>query len=70
MGVLTPVEENMSSCIYYRFMSSLSTQTLSFSGNQISLAELKRHIIFDKKMENTDSFELIVTDSCSKEGEF
>jgi len=60
-------EDKMSSCIHYRMKSSLTTHTLSFSGTHISLAELKKLIISDKKLEKTDSFELIITNSQSKE---
>ena len=59
------------SCIHYKFKSSLDYDTLSFDGTHISLGDLKKAIITQKKLQGkTNEFELQITNAQSKDGEY
>lgn len=57
------------SCIHYKFRSALEYDTITFDGLSISLADLKRCIITQKKFGKNSDFDLEVTNAQTKEGE-
>lgn len=57
------------SCIHYKFRSALEYDTITFDGLSISLADLKRSIITQKKFGKNTDFDLEVTNAQTKEGE-
>lgn len=57
------------SCIHYKFRSALEYDTITFDGLSISLADLKRSIITQKKFGKNSDFDLEVTNAQTKEGE-
>ena len=59
------------SCIHYKFKSSLDYDTLTFDGTHISLGDLKKAIITQKKLQGkANEFELQITNAQSKDGEY
>lgn len=56
------------SCIHYKFRSSLEYDTLTFDGLAISLADLKKAIMAQKKFAKVTDFDLEVTNAQTKEG--
>lgn len=55
------------SCIHYKFRSALEYDTITFDGLSISLADLKRSIITQKKFGKNSDFDLEVTNAQTKE---
>lgn len=56
------------SCIHYKFRSSLEYDTITFDGLAISLADLKKAIMAQKKFAKVTDFDLEVTNAQTKEG--
>ncbi|EDO35476.1 predicted protein [Nematostella vectensis] len=55
------------SCIHYKFRSSLEYDTVTFDGLGISLADLKKAIMAQKKFGKTTDFDLEITNAQTKE---
>ena len=56
------------SCLHYKFKSSLDYDTITFDGIHISLGDLKKAIIAQKKLGKITDFEIQVTNAQTKEG--
>lgn len=56
------------SVIHYKFKSSLEYDTLTFDGFHISVADLKKAIIEQKKLGKNGQFHLSITDAQTKQG--
>ena len=56
------------SCVHYKFKSSLDYDTLKFDGLHITLADLKKAIIQQKKLGKATDFDLQVINAQTKEG--
>lgn len=56
------------SCIHYKFRSSLEYDTITFDGLAISLGDLKRSIMAQKKIAKVTDFDLEITNAQTKEG--
>lgn len=56
------------SCIHYKFRSSLEYDTITFDGLAISLGDLKKAIMAQKKIAKVTDFDLQVTNAQTKEG--
>lgn len=53
--------------VHYKFKSSLDFDTISFDGLHISVDDLKKAIIHQKRLGKTD-FDLHITNAQTKEG--
>jgi len=57
------------SCVHYKFKSAVNYETVTFDGMQISVADLKKAIIQQKKMGKLmENFDLQLTKPQSTEG--
>jgi len=56
------------SCIHYKSRSSLEYDTITFDGLAISLGDLKKAIMAQKKIAKVTDFDLQVTNAQTKEG--
>lgn len=64
--VRSHIEAKMS-CVHYKFKSSLDYQSVTFDGIHISLGDLKKAIINQKRMKNGE-FDLEITNAQNGEG--
>lgn len=55
--------------VYYKFKSSLDFDTVKFDGLHISVDELKKAILQNKKIGKSSDFDLQITHAQTKEGE-
>ena len=55
-------------CVHYKFKSSLDYDTATFDGMHISLGDLKKAIIAQKRLGKNNDFEIQVTNAQTKEG--
>lgn len=55
--------------VHYKFKSSLDFDTISFDGLHISVDDLKKAIIHQRRLGKTD-FDLLITNAQTKEGKF
>jgi E3 ubiquitin-protein ligase RBBP6 len=56
--------------VHYKFRSSLEFDTITFDGLHISVADLKKAIIHQKKLGKAVDFDLQITNAQTKEGLF
>lgn len=56
--------------VYYKFKSQLNCEKVTFDGVHISVADLKRAILQQKKLEKSSESELQITNAQTKEGEW
>lgn len=56
--------------VHYKFKSSKDYDTISFDGSFISLGELKRAIVAQKKLGKSTDFDLEVTNAQTGEGSY
>lgn len=56
--------------VHYKFKSSLEFDTISFDGLHISVDDLKKAIIHQKRLGKTQDFDLQITNAQTKEGLF
>lgn len=54
--------------VHYKFKSSLEFDTISFDGLHISVKDLKKEIIHQKRLGKTQDFDLQITNAQTKEG--
>lgn len=54
--------------VHYKFKSSLDYDTITFDGLHISVADLKKSIIQQKKLGKSVDFDLQITNAQTKEG--
>lgn len=56
--------------VHYKFKSALDFDTISFDGLHISVDDLKKAIIHQKRLGKTQDFDLQVTNAQTKEGKY
>lgn len=56
--------------VHYKFKSALDFDTISFDGLHISVDDLKKAIIHQKRLGKTQDFDLQITNAQTKEGKF
>lgn len=54
--------------VHYKFKSALDFDTIAFDGLHISVADLKKSIIHQKRLGKATDFDLQVTNAQTKEG--
>jgi len=54
--------------VHYKFKTELGFSTVTFDGIHISVAELKRAIIDQKRLAKSTDFDLQITNAQTKEG--
>lgn len=54
--------------VHYKFKSALDFDTVTFDGLHITVSELKKAIIFQKRLGKTTDFDLKITNAQTKEG--
>lgn len=54
--------------VHYKFKSALDFDTISFDGLHISVDDLKKAIIHQKRLGKTQDFDLQITNAQTKEG--
>lgn len=54
--------------VYYKFKSSLTSDKVTFDGLHISVGDLKKAIIQQKKIGKSNDFDLQITNAQTKEG--
>lgn len=54
--------------VHYKFKSTLNFDTITFDGLHISVADLKREIILQKRLGKIIDFDLQITNAQTKEG--
>lgn len=54
--------------VHYKFKSTLNFDTITFDGLHISVADLKREIILQKRLGKVIDFDLQITNAQTKEG--
>ncbi len=57
------------SCVRFKFKSSLEYEKLTFDGLQLSVGELRKKIMTQKKLGMSDDFTLQIMDAQSKKSE-
>ena len=57
------------SCVRFKFKSSLEYEKLPYDGLQLSVAELRKKIMTQKKLGMSDDFTLQIMDAQSKKSE-
>lgn len=56
--------------VHYKFKSTLNFDTITFDGLHISVGDLKREIVQQKRLGKIIDFDLQITNAQSKEGKF
>lgn len=56
--------------VHYKFKSALDFDTITFDGLHISVADLKKAIMQQKRLGKTADFDLQITNAQTKEGEW
>lgn len=56
--------------VHYKFKSALDFDTISFDGLHISVDDLKKAIIHQKRLGKTQDFDLQITNAQTKEGKY
>jgi len=56
--------------VHYKFKSTLNFDTITFDGLHISVGDLKREIVQQKRLGKIIDFDLQITNAQSKEGMF
>lgn len=56
--------------VHYKFKSALDFDTITFDGLHISVADLKKGIIQQKRLGKTVDFDLQITNAQTKEGKW
>lgn len=56
--------------VHYKFKSALDFDTITFDGLHISVSDLKRAIMQQKRLGKTAEFDLQITNAQTKEGKF
>lgn len=56
--------------VHYKFKSALDFDTISFDGLHISVDDLKKAIIHQKRLGKTQDFDLQITNAQTKEGSY
>lgn len=54
--------------VHYKFKSALNSDTVTFDGLHISVGDLKKAIIHQKRLGKTVDFDLQITNAQTKEG--
>jgi E3 ubiquitin-protein ligase RBBP6 len=54
--------------IHYKFKSAIDYDTITFGGPHISVADLKKAIVQQKKLGKAISFDLLITNAQTNEG--
>jgi len=54
--------------VHYKFKTSLEFDTITFDGLHISVADLKKAILHQKRIGKTTDFDLQITNAQTKEG--
>lgn len=54
--------------VHYKFKSALDFDTISFDGLHISVEDLKKAIVHQKRLGKTQDFDLQITNAQTKEG--
>lgn len=54
--------------VHYKFKSALDFDTITFDGLHISVADLKKSIVHQKRIGKTMDFDLNITNAQTKEG--
>lgn len=54
--------------VHYKFKSALDFDTITFDGLHISVADLKKGIVHQKRIGNKMDFDLHITNAQTKEG--
>lgn len=54
--------------VHYKFKSALDFDTVTFDGLHISVADLKKSIVHQKRLGKTGDFDLQITNAQTKEG--
>lgn len=54
--------------VHYKFKSALEYDTITFDGLHISVKDLKKSILHQKRIGKTNDFDLQVTNAQTKEG--
>lgn len=54
--------------VHYKFKSALDFDTITFDGLHISVADLKKSIVHQKRIGKTMDFDLHITNAQTKEG--
>ena len=54
--------------VYYKFKSNLDCDKVTFDGLHISVGELKKNILQQKKIGKSNDFDLQITNAQTKEG--
>lgn len=54
--------------IHYKFKSALDYDTITFDGLHISVSDLKKSIVFQKKLGKATDFDLRITNAQTNEG--
>lgn len=54
--------------IHYKFKSALDYDTITFDGLHISVSDLKKAIVFQKKLGKATDFDLRITNAQTNEG--
>lgn len=55
--------------VHFKFKSNLDHDTVTFDGLNISVADLKKAIMHQKKIGKSSDFDLQITNAQTKEGE-
>ena len=54
--------------IHYKFKSAIDYDTITFDGLHISVADLKKAIVHQKKLGKATDFDLLITNAQTNEG--
>lgn len=54
--------------VHYKFKSALDFDTITFDGLHISVSDLKKAIVHQKRLGKTTEFDLQITNAQTKEG--
>lgn len=54
--------------VHYKFKSALDFDTVTFDGLHISVSDLKKSIVHQKRLGKTGDFDLQITNAQTKEG--
>jgi hypothetical protein len=55
--------------IHYKFKSAIDYDTITFDGLHISVSDLKKAIVHQKKLGKATDFDLMITNAQTNEGE-
>ena len=54
--------------IHYKFKSAIDYDTITFDGLHISVSDLKKSIVYQKKLGKATDFDLMITNAQTNEG--